>query len=96
MGTQDRRPSFVRTIDESVENTRLTLQRRLDTCKSIKERRKLGQFATPTALARDIVLFGIKNMDAPHSIKFFDPAFGTGAFYSALLESAENDDIVIA
>lgn len=92
MGTQDRRLNIVR----AVENNRLILQHRLNACKTIEERRKLGQFATPTRLARDIVSFGIENMDAPHRIKFFDPAFGTGAFYSALLESAECDHIVAA
>lgn len=96
MGTQDRRLSIVRTVGGLVENNRLTLQHRLDTFKTIEERRKLGQFATPTTLARDIVSFGIEKMDSPHRIKFFDPAFGTGAFYSALLESADIDDIVVA
>jgi hypothetical protein len=32
-------------------------------------------------------------MDAPHEIRFFDPAFGTGAFYSALLDKTAVGDI---
>jgi hypothetical protein len=55
MGTQDRRSRFVRALSDPFENRRLTLQNELDTCKTIEEQRKLGQFATPTLLARDIV-----------------------------------------
>jgi len=72
------------------------LQNELDACKTIEERRKLGQFATPTSLAQNIVSFGIRNMDTPHDIRFFDPAFGTGAFYSALLEEVDTNDITDA
>jgi len=32
----------------------------------------------------------------PRGIKFFDPAFGTGAFYSALLAEASAEDIAMA
>jgi len=96
MGTQNRRFSPVWTLSNSFENSRLALQAKLDTLKTIEERRRLGQFATPTLLARDIVSFGIKNMDKPFDIKFLDPAFGTGAFYSALLEEVDLNDITVA
>jgi predicted RNA methylase len=96
MGTQDRRLSPVRTINNSFENDRLILQAELDAQKTIEERRKLGQFATPASLAQDIVSFGVKNMDTPLDIRFFDPAFGTGAFYSALLAEADVNDITVA
>ncbi|MCL2134235.1 MAG: SAM-dependent DNA methyltransferase [Candidatus Bathyarchaeota archaeon] len=96
MGTQNRRSCTVWTLDESIENRRLSLQNELNTCKSIDERRRLGQFATPTLLAREIVSFGIKHMDTPKDIRFFDPAFGTGAFYSALFEKATFDNITKA
>jgi 16S rRNA C1402 N4-methylase RsmH len=72
------------------------LQRNLDACKTIEERRKLGQFATPTLLARDIVSFGIKHVEFSNKICFLDPAFGTGAFYSALLEETGSDNIFLA
>jgi hypothetical protein len=72
------------------------LQRDLGAQKTIGERRKLGQFATPTLLAREVVSFGIRHMDTPTNIRFFDPAFGTGAFYSALLKETQPDDIVEA
>ena len=93
MGTQDRRLGPVRTLDGSFEDRRLVLQDKLDAKKTIEERRRLGQFATPTLLARDIVSFGVKNMAMPREIRFFDPAFGTGAFYSALLAEADANDI---
>lgn len=96
MGTPNRRFSPIRTINDSFENHRLVLQTELDAKKTIDERRKLGQFATPTQLAREIVSYGISNMDTPYDIKFCDPAFGTGAFYSALLAEADVNDIRMA
>lgn len=96
MGAQNRRSCTVWTLDESLENRRLSLQNELNTCKTIDERRRLGQFATPTRLAREIVSFSIKHMDTPSDIRFFDPAFGTGAFYSALLEETKADNITKA
>ena len=96
MGTQDRRLGPVRALSNSIESRRLALQAELDACKTIEERRRLGQFATPTSLAREIIAFGIKNLDTSSNIKFLDPAFGTGAFYSALLEEADVNDITAA
>ncbi|MDR1194498.1 MAG: Eco57I restriction-modification methylase domain-containing protein [Peptococcaceae bacterium] len=72
------------------------MQEKLDSRKTIKERRKLGQFATPISLARDIVAFGLEHIDTPDNIRFFDPAFGTGAFYSALLQETESIKITNA
>ena len=96
MGTQNRRLSPVQTLSDSFENHRLALQSELNACKTIEERRRFGQFSTPVSLAQDIVSFGIRNMDAPNDIKFFDPAFGTGVFYSALLAEAGSNDITAA
>lgn len=67
------------------EQKRLSLQARLDAEKTQAERNRLGQFATPGALARDIVRFGVDLLGAHRPIRFLDPAFGTGAFFSALL-----------
>lgn len=67
----------------NVEDARLDLQARLDAGKTVEERRRLGQFATPTALARGIVDLAAHFIDG--GIRFMDPAFGTGSFYSALL-----------
>lgn len=80
-----------RTTDEQ-EQKRLELQASLDAQKSALERNKLGQFATPTALAREIVAHGARLLgDQP--IEFLDPAIGTGSFYSALSASVSADRI---
>ena len=67
-----------------IENQRLAIQKKLDDCKTPAERNRMGQFATPTALAREIIAYGLGLLPEHRPIRFFDPAFGTGAFYSAL------------
>jgi len=74
-----------------IETQRFELQSNLEFSKTIDERRKLGQFATPLSLAKDIVSFGLKHMG--EDIRFFDPAFGTGVFYSALLDECGRENI---
>lgn len=74
---------MTRTIDQ-LEAARLALQARLDADKSAAERNQLGQFATPPALARDIVRVGRALLGARKTVHFLDPAIGTGAFYAAL------------
>jgi len=69
------------------ENQRLTLQATLDAVKSLAERNRLGQFATPTDLAVDILAYAKKLLPAGEPVRFLDPAFGTGSFYSALLRT---------
>jgi hypothetical protein len=68
------------------EARRQTLQSNLDAMKSSAERNRLGQFATPNCLALDIARY-VKFIAGPHlcSIRFADPAIGTGSFYSAAL-----------
>jgi adenine-specific DNA-methyltransferase len=79
------------TIQDIQEQSRLELQKSLDAAKSHDERNKLGQFATPTALAADILSYARLLMPDTALVRFLDPAFGTGAFYSALLSIfAEN------
>jgi adenine-specific DNA-methyltransferase len=46
----------------------------------------LGQFATPPQLAHEIVTFAQSLLPSTELIRFLDPAFGTGSFYSALLQ----------
>ncbi len=70
-----------------IEKRRVELQADCDRQRSQADRNKLGQFATPFELARDIIAATIPHLGAK-SIRFLDPAFGTGAFYSALLEVA--------
>ncbi|MDR0305324.1 MAG: Eco57I restriction-modification methylase domain-containing protein [Chitinispirillales bacterium] len=93
MGTQNRRYGIIRNIGE-IESLRLSMQSKLDSYKSIEERRKLGQFATPTSLARDIISFGLQHLDFSSDIRFFDPAFGTGAFFSALLHEIKDNKTI--
>jgi predicted RNA methylase len=70
---------------EDIESMRLEIQNWLDSLKTQYERNKLGQFATPTMLAVDILRYAKSRMSSRARIYFLDPAFGTGAFYSALL-----------
>ena len=78
------------------ENHRLTLQSALDAVKSQQERNVLGQFATPTELAKDIVSFSQSLLSSDLPIRFFDPAIGTGSFYSALRTLLPPDKITAA
>lgn len=72
---------------DTIESSRLKVQKRLDSSKTQAERNKLGQFATPGALALAILEFARKLFPANERIRFLDPAFGTGSFYSALLKT---------
>ena len=69
-----------------VEAARQVDQRLLDGERTPKERNRLGQFATPPVLARDLLHY-LKPLMTASPIKFLEPAIGTGAFYSALLQT---------
>ncbi len=71
-------------VDE-IEIARLGLQRQLDEGRAQAERNRLGQFATPTALATDILHCARSLLPPDEPVRFLDPALGTGSFYSALL-----------
>lgn len=81
---------------DAIEQRRCALQAALDARKSQAERNKLGQFATPTQLARDMLAFGLGLLPEGESIRFFDPAIGTGSFYSALLATMERQPLAWA
>lgn len=81
--------------DKGREESRLELQAALDGQKTSLERNRLGQFATPTALALDILQFA-KQLAPRSGIRFLDPAFGTGSFYSALREVFDRRQIKAA
>ncbi len=69
-----------------MEDRRQTIQAQLDAAKSAAERNRLGQFATPNALAIEIARYVRKIADESLSaIRFADPALGTGSFFSATL-----------
>jgi adenine-specific DNA-methyltransferase len=71
------------------EAERLTLQDELDALKTPSERNKLGQFATPTKLADEILRFARLLTPAEQRVRFLDPALGTGSFYAALQREFE-------
>lgn len=70
-------------IHEGFEAARIKLQAELDGGKTQAERNRLGQFATPTALALDILTYAANLIPASQKIRFLDPAVGTGSFFSA-------------
>ncbi len=78
----------MQTKADLIEQRRCALQTELDGHKTQAERNKLGQFATPTILARDVMAYGLNVMPARMPVRFFDPAIGSGSFYAALLAVA--------
>lgn len=76
------RPQSVRIL----EHERQTLQAELDARKTQAERNRLGQFATPNALAQDILIYAASLIPTGEHVRFFDPAIGTGAFFSAFCD----------
>jgi hypothetical protein len=84
------------TFSVELESARLRLQQELDSQKTPQERNRLGQFATPTALARELVAYGVSLLPDQTAIRFLDPALGTGAFYSALTAVAPPGRIAVA
>lgn len=71
---------------DATEQQRLALQSSLDSQKTQAERNRLGQFATPTALAEDILSYAASLLPSGEKVRFLDPAIGSGSFYSALLK----------
>ena len=71
---------------DDIEQKRIALQADLDAKKTQPERNRLGQFATPTMLATDILKYAYSLIPQDVKINFLDPAIGTGSFYSALLK----------
>ncbi len=67
-----------------LEKKRLAIQADLDADKTQEERNRLGQFATPTMLAQDILRYAATLLPEGEKVHFLDPAVGTGAFFSAL------------
>lgn len=69
-----------------LEERRLTVQAELDMGKEQAARNRMGQFATPSNLALDILQCAKKLLEKNEIAHFLDPAIGTGSFYSALLD----------
>lgn len=76
-----------------IERRRVLKQKELDAAKSIAERNRLGQFATPNALAIAILNYSKSLLSPTERIRFLDPAIGTGSFFSALLQCFPNEQI---
>lgn len=72
----------------AVEESRQREQSLIDHLKSRKEKNASGQFATPAELALDISKYvNIFWTEKGEKVKFLEPAFGLGSFYSALIQS---------
>ena len=70
---------------KATERRRQSLQEQLDSQKDAVKRNRWGQFATPIELSIEIAkrakqLWG----EREDQVRFFDPAMGTGSFFSAL------------
>lgn len=79
---------------QTIEKDRLQKQLDLDASKSARERNRLGQFATPPALAEEILQLAQNLRGSGRGlIRFLDPALGTGSFYSALRRVFSDDQI---
>lgn len=71
---------------QTIEGHRQVEQARLDALKSAAERNKWGQFATPFELALGLTRY-MHQLRGAGTIRFLDPAIGTGAFFSALSQT---------
>lgn len=79
---------------QHLEAKRQLEQDRLDSLKSSSDRNRLGQFATPYELASHIAhLAALEWEDRADEISFLDPGFGSGVFYSTLVETIPNSTI---
>jgi hypothetical protein len=72
--------------DNLIESRRQAIQVDIDSHKSAAERNRLGQFATPNALAVDIARYVDSVLGRTKGgIRFADPSIGSGSFFSAAL-----------
>ncbi len=81
---------------DTLERERIALQAQLDAQKTQAERNRQGQFATPAPLAHDILKYAATLLPPGDKVHFFDPAIGTGAFYSALRAAFRADRVAEA
>ena len=72
------------TLNEK-ERQRQKLQAAIDAGKPLDERRRMGQFATPSALASSIVRETLPYLKGTDRLTALEPSMGTGAFVSAML-----------
>lgn len=79
-----------------IEERRLAIQSHCDAIKTQRERNRLGQFATPPALASDVLDHAKRLLPDDTLVRFLDPGIGTGSFYTALLRAFPAERIVAA
>ena len=79
-----------------LETKRQEIQAELDSLKTQKERNIMGQFSTPITLADDILKHTANLRTKNTKVRFLDPAFGTGVFFSALNNVFKSTDIEMA
>lgn len=80
----------------TLEQKRLDLLARLDNERSQAERNRMGQFGTPSALAGEVMRTALAMLPDGQRVRFLEPGFGTGAFYSALLQQVPSKRIETA
>ena len=78
------------------EARRLAVQAELDAARNQPDRNRMGQFATPTELAVEMLQYAKTELDDATPVRFIDPAIGTGSFYSALLRVFPEDRVTRA
>lgn len=78
---------------EHREAERQGAQARLEARSTALERNRLGQFATPPALALDILECACRMLPDGSRVRFLEPSIGTGAFFSALLRVFGEDRV---
>ena len=79
-------PSFpYKKQAEYLEIERIELVDRINSQLNQICRNQEGQYATPADLAADMVMFAKSLIPKGDKIRFLEPGFGTGSFYSALL-----------
>lgn len=69
------------------ESEREQYQVKLDAERTLAHRNEWGQHATPLPLAISITTETLKNYPTPATLDFLEPSIGSGAFFSALLQS---------
>lgn len=79
-----------------LEKMRAELLAEIDSKRTQATRNEAGQFATPPQLATDILKFAKKLLEPKSKVRFLEPGFGTGSFYSALLRNFPASRIELA
>jgi adenine-specific DNA-methyltransferase len=90
-----RAPTPLKLAVERIERRRLVLQQARDRLRSPQQRNRLGQFATPGALASKALQYA-HQLIGSGPVRFLDPAIGTGSFYAALLQEWPLADVAAA